>query len=212
MEPQHSAEYIEKNWTERLWRAMTVHVPYLDPKLTKDLAGGFAKNILAKWSRLEGIKANCVPYRGAPDITTNSVFVVVADNSGSDDTDDTDTGMIEINTRSKLCLTPGLSFCPEKTGELSAAMLTKCFGSVLKDLSLQKDVSTTYISHGLLLNRVESEAIQCEMEMKTTFVGRTRTTQPVTTSHTEIKAEMKPATTAEELCKSLHHFARERGV
>jgi hypothetical protein len=211
--PIYSAEYVEKTWTRRLHYAMTVHLPHLNPKLTMDLAkgGGFAKNILAKWSRLDGINANCVPFRGAPDITSNNLFVVVADNSRSDTTDgdttdDTDTEMIEIATRSKLSLTAGLLFCPEKAGELAAAMLTKCFCSVLKDISLQKNVSTSYKSHGLLLNRNDSEAIQCEMEMKTTFVGRTRTTQPEVISPTEISVHLQPATTAEELCQALHYF------
>ena len=92
--PDHSAEYSERTWTERLFRAMKSHAPHLQPKLTmSDASGGwFAKKILASWSGLN-ISANSVPYGIAPDITTNNQCIVAAsaeDNSDVD-SDATDT-------------------------------------------------------------------------------------------------------------------------
>ena len=208
--PAHSAEYVERTWTERLFRAMKSHAPHLQPKLTMFDAsgGGFAKKILASWSGLN-ISANSVPYRGAPDITTNNKFIVVA--AGVEDnldveSDATDTSPIELNTGRKLNLTRGLSFCPEKTGELSAAMLTKGFCCILKTLQQGKKIKDHYIVHGSLLNKPESEVIQCEMVLSPNFVGSTRVSQQEIISPTKLTARVQPATTTLELCQSLHHF------
>ena len=158
--PANSAEYIERTWTERLFRAMKSHAPHLQPKLTMS-------------------DANSVPYRRAPGITTNNKCIVVAasaeDDSDSDiESDVTDTSPIELNTGRKLNLTSGLCFCPEKIGELSATMLTKGFCCILKTLKQGEEIDDHYIVHGSLLNKPESEVIQCEMVLRIKFVGSTR--------------------------------------
>lgn len=104
--PDHSAAYVETTWTRRLYAALTVHCPYLNPQLTMFDAngGGFAKNILKKWATAEML-VNSVFLRGAPDLTTDNQFIDVL--SGEDDEDGaSDTSPMELAT-TKLALALG---------------------------------------------------------------------------------------------------------
>ena len=85
--------------------------------------------------------ADHVPLHGAPDITIDKKLIVVAgvesdeaDSGDSGDGDTTDTCPIEIGTQSMKPIS-GLWYCPEKLGELGAAILTKAHCTVLKNLS-----------------------------------------------------------------------------
>ena len=57
-----------------------------------------------------------------------------ADSGDSGDGDTTDTCPIEIGTQSTKPIS-GLQYCPEKLGELGAAMFTKAHCTVLKKLN-----------------------------------------------------------------------------
>lgn len=112
--PEFSVDYTERTWTERLFEAMKCHNRDLNPKLTMDDAAGGAK-VLAPWSGLEKVMAECVPLHGSPDCTIDNKIMSVLSESDDSDISDASTSPIEIATRAKA------------TGMLAAAMQTKAY-------------------------------------------------------------------------------------
>lgn len=204
--PSFSTDCTEREWTERLYTGMQVHTPELHPKLTLDHAagGGFEKNVLHVWSGLNTISATCVPLRGAPDITYDNKFVSVAaigDDEGSE-ISDSSTSPVEI-TVGKSARVASLSFCPDKLGELSAALLTKAYCKFLRRLKKATEQDQQpLIVHGLYLNRPESEAIQCELCMTPTFISGSRR---INKKSTQLKTVIQFVSSAGDLCKALHY-------
>ncbi len=211
--PDVSLKYIERTWTRRLYSALKLHCSDLSPKLTMDQAsgGGFAKNILTAWSRI-AMKATCVPFRGAPDITTNShiLNVLGGDDEDSDSgaqSDATDTTPLELSTGLKLTIARGTEMCPEKLGELSAAMLIKGFCHMVKDLVHGKVIPGEYIVHGTLLNKMSGEALQCVMKVPCTLVDRLRhTTRHLEVPLTTLSVQLQAAVSSGELCQAVNYF------
>lgn len=116
--------------------AMQYHTPNLNPTLTfrDGSGGGFEDKILREWSGLKGISATSVPFRGAPDITTEHKLITIDDDDEEDDRDrDRSISPLEISIgRSKKATT--LRFCPDKLGELCGAMLVETYCKTLRGI------------------------------------------------------------------------------
>lgn len=201
-DPLHSANYTERTWTKRLFHGIESHNPNLKPKLTLDYAcgGGFAINILEPWSRCS-ILATCVPLRGSPDLTIDRKIVTVGVDQEESDLS-SDTTSLELSSRSKLMPATGMEFCPEKLGELSAAMYTKAYCQFLKQLK-QGNMLNECTVGGLLLNKSENEAIHCKLQMHVHLVHALR--RHVITSKTVLHTRIQSLATPTDLCTSLHY-------
>lgn len=156
--PDLSIHSRESHWTKRLFDGIKVHFPDINPILTMDMAkgGGFAKKILSVWSQILDIPVEIVPFRGSPDITTAKRAVinivdtpeptpelegaeeVEGEDSGSETGSETgsDTRTMEL---SPLTFCSQSTYCPEKMGELTAAMMTKMYCGLLKSWSNKKN-------------------------------------------------------------------------
>lgn len=207
--PDHSNKYVENIWTRRLFQALKYHCSDLNPQRTMHDAngGGFAKKVLLKWSRME-MSASSVPLHGSPDLTTDStVFSILSDDEAYDAlTDDSDAGPVEVAT-TKLTVATGMKIAPEKLGELGAAMLTKAYCSMAKDICLSHNIKHEYVVHDTLLNKFSSEAIQVAMKVPCLHISKTSNPRPKTAS---MMVRVQPTCNACELCQSLNYWAQEQ--
>lgn len=207
----HSCRYVERNWTERLFIALKMHCKHLKPRLTLHDAsgGGFAKKILSVWAHTT-LDPNSVPFRGAPDLTTDYYFVLVMSDNLADEADEstlsdaTDTSPIEI-ANEKLSIAQSTTMCPEKLGELVSAMMTKGYCSMVKDLVYGEEVKTEYIVYGTLIDKFNSEAILCTLTMPCLLGGR-RSCRNTPKLRSHLQVQIQCTSTVSELCQALNYF------
>ncbi len=191
---------------------MEHHTPHLKPKLTLDdgAGGAFVSKILVPWSGLADITANCVPLRGAPDITMDNKIVNLVTSEEESESSHSDSSTfispMELSSRSTLSKATSLCFCPDKLGELLAAMLIKAFCKAIRKLKASLEIREVVV-HGMFLNRVENEVIQCCLTVTPTLITGSRR-RIHTTKRTVLQAQQQSVSTASELCAALGHFNR----
>lgn len=149
----YSIDFKENDWMKRLFKGIKNHISDgITPTLTCDYGSGFEQNILRKWSEIDDVPVKVVPFHGSPDMT-------VTTGSG--------TKLMEIADMNKLmlCKQDKLSHCPEKLGQLLAAMMTMTYCEIMKRWK-SSDMSDAehYTTHGLLLRRLGNGYI-VKMEM-----------------------------------------------
>lgn len=102
---------------------------------------------------------------------TKFIGIATGDESSiASSSSDTDTELLEINSRAQLNRAVGFMYCPEKLGELAVYMMTKIYCKLIEDLKSGKNVQSAYEVCGLLLERPNLEAIQCKMIITTVAI------------------------------------------